>query len=103
MTEARVGCWWALVPVSPPIPSPSSPPARAGCADLTLRRPLSQHQRAHGHPVLEPQQPGAGGADGHVEPFPVELGGSHKAEGLDLPLTLKKTWQMSAPLLPLND
>ena len=90
VTEARVGCWGALVPLAPPTPSPSSPPTSAGRADLPLCCSLSQQQRAHGQPVLEPHQPWAGGAYGHVEPFPVELGGSHNVEGLDLASDLKE-------------
>lgn len=66
---------WSL-PALPP--RPHSPPASAGRADLAVRRSLSQHQRADGHPVLDLLQPRAGGAHGHEEPFPVDLGGSHE-------------------------
>lgn len=70
MTEARAGGGVEV--------GPHSPPVSISYADLPVRCSLSQHQRAHGHLVLEPLQPRAGGTHGHVEPFPVDLGGSHK-------------------------
>lgn len=67
-----VGLWVSL---SFPAPPQCSPPTSAGHADLRLCSALSQHQRAHCHPVHDLLQPGAGGTDGQVVPLPIDLGG----------------------------